>query len=824
MLLTFSAGMSAQNKTYFVDGYHGGIYGHYPIATYTRFMADQLDKNPEWNICLEIEPETWDSVAVRTPSDYIRFKKHVLSSRVEITNPTYAQPYMYNISGESIIRQFQYGIRKTREHFPGVELLTYSVEEPCFTSSLPQILNQLGFKYASLKCPDTCWGGYTAAFGLGPVNWIGPDGSSIIAVPRYECESLQAGTVWQTIAWGNTDEYVDACLRSGIKYPVGMCYQDAGWTYGPWIGYGENVRNGSQYLTWRQYFENVINNVPRVDYQMSLEDMRPGLVWGSQVLQKIARKVRVTENNIVNTEKVASIAILSGSNGFEQSNIDEAWRTLMLAQHHDSWIVPYNRLNSRGTWADNIDIWTSSADSLCQSVIEDILGRAEERYLLAFNLSGNETRSLLRAKIPQEFLSSNLLITDSNKRKVKYSRMGDEIIIDAELPPFSVSSFRLTAGSKKKKSFSEEFSCIEKDDLVSLKSDKYEIVLDPSKGGVIVSLKTRDGYEYVNLEKGRGINELKGWFYDKNKWVSSADSPAEITVRKIDDMLTEATISGTIGETPFEQTIILKEGQARIDMSLKILWKENVGIGKYRQDNAYDSNERAFYDTRYNLNLCFPVNIKSPKLFKDAPFDVCESKNSDTFFDRWDSIKHNVMLNWVSLDSNSGNGFALFSDHTTSYSYSEDYPLSMTVQFSGNGLWGRDYSIESHTEMNYSLMPHCGNWKDARITEESEKYNGSVFTTYSSSPIDSQSLINTTGSGYIVSAFYPTEGGYILRLYNAAGDSSPKKIKIGFPVSEIVPVDLKGEYLGKISQTDSITIQSSLHSIRTFYLKTDKTR
>lgn len=67
----FPAG--SQNRPYFVDGFHGGVYGHYPMATYTRFLIDQFESKPDWRFCLEIEPETWDTVAVRTPVDYKRF-------------------------------------------------------------------------------------------------------------------------------------------------------------------------------------------------------------------------------------------------------------------------------------------------------------------------------------------------------------------------------------------------------------------------------------------------------------------------------------------------------------------------------------------------------------------------------------------------------------------------------------------------------------------------------------------------------------------------------------------------------------------------------
>ena len=172
LLTVFLSTNAYSQQAYFVDGYHGGIYGHYPVKWKTQFIVDQLHMHPDWRIGLEIEPETWDTIRVQTPEAYQHFKEVATSQQVEFTNPTYAQPYCYNISGESIIRQFQYGIAKINAHFPEVDFVTYSVEEPCFTSCLPQILKLFGFKYAVLKCPNTCLGGYTAAYGGELVNWV----------------------------------------------------------------------------------------------------------------------------------------------------------------------------------------------------------------------------------------------------------------------------------------------------------------------------------------------------------------------------------------------------------------------------------------------------------------------------------------------------------------------------------------------------------------------------------------------------------------------------------------------------------------------------
>ena len=115
---------------FFVDGYHGGIYGHYPVKWKTQFIVDRLNAERDWRIGLEIEPETWDTVQVRTPEAYVQFKELLSEGRMEYTNPTYAQPYCYNISGESIIRQFRYGIEKLRNHFGDIPFTTYAVEEP----------------------------------------------------------------------------------------------------------------------------------------------------------------------------------------------------------------------------------------------------------------------------------------------------------------------------------------------------------------------------------------------------------------------------------------------------------------------------------------------------------------------------------------------------------------------------------------------------------------------------------------------------------------------------------------------------------------------
>ena len=155
--MAFMARSRGAEPAWFADGYHGGIYGHYP-PSFTQFIVDALRQHPDWRLNLEIEPETWDFARTNTPEAYQALKAFITDPaaprRIEFVNPAYGQSYLWNISGESVVQQLERGLRKIREHFPQTEVATYCTEEPCFTSALPGILKSFGFKYRRVEKPQ----------------------------------------------------------------------------------------------------------------------------------------------------------------------------------------------------------------------------------------------------------------------------------------------------------------------------------------------------------------------------------------------------------------------------------------------------------------------------------------------------------------------------------------------------------------------------------------------------------------------------------------------------------------------------------------------
>ena len=831
-----SIGVHSQ-QAYFVDGYHGGIYGHYPVKWKTQFIVDQLSMHPEWRICLEIEPETWDTVQVQTPQAYQQFKKIAIGNQVEFTNPTYAQPYCYNISGESIIRQFQYGIAKIHNHFPEVDFVTYSVEEPCFTSCLPQILKLFGFQYAVLKCPNTCWGGYTGAYGGELVNWVGPDGTSILTVPRYACEKLEENSTWQTTAWVNSDAYLQDCREAGIKHPVGMCFQDAGWKNGPWMGSGKDIKNNSIYVRWRDYIENISLGKTGDNWRFSQEDMHVNLMWGSQVLQKIAQQVRTSENKIVMAEKMSVMAHLANDYACKQADLDEAWRTLMLAQHHDSWIVPYNRLDKCGTWADAIKRWTDSSNSLADKIVEasmqsfnknEVIVDSQKGYIRIFNTLGEKRMETVNVLLSQEYANSDMEIYDWKNKEIGCfaEREGEKVrlFFKAEVPPFGYSTYRIEKKKTGKSTVSGSKEVSERE--YTIENDLYKIVFDLSKGGIIKNLIVKkEGNKDFAMQTGEyALGELRGYFYEEGKFRSSTESSARMTVVRDNMYETKVMLEGEIASHPFIQFITLKKGEKRIDFDLTINWKQNVGIGEY-EEHTWRDNRRAYCDDRFKLSVLFPIELRNPSIYKNAPFDVCESKLNDTFFNSWDQIKHNIILNWVDLAEEKGDyGLALLSDHTTSYSHGKDYPLGLTAQYSGGGLWGPDYKITGPLQMKYAIIPHRGKWDKASIASGSDCWNEPLLSSYyPSAKLETKSFVDLQNTGYHVSAAQFKDSKIVLRLFNADGDNAQRKVTFDIPLSDVEEVDLNGDCIKKKKMRtragkSEMTVSMPRFGIKTFVL------
>jgi alpha-mannosidase len=545
-------------------------------------------------------------------------------------------------------------------------------------------------------------------------------------------------------------------------------------------------------------------------------------MWGSQVLQKIAQEVRASENNLIMAEKMNVMNFIMSGRAVDNFLFRKAWYNLALSQHHDSWIVPYNGLFPGQTWAQAIEGWTKSADETAKGIMQQMLSNNRQgtsSIARIINTTASPREELVEVLLPDEYFWRNIVVTDEQNREIPihvYRKEGQTAYqFVAKAPAFGYVDYNIKEGKRTLPEMSavcHAFYDLNNDYVVE--SDMYRIVFDLRKGGVIKSLiaKKINNKEFVDGSSEFGFGELRCFFYDEGKFRSNTESIASISVIQKTPSSVTIKIAGEVAGHPTAQFITLNQGQERIDCSLEIDWQGNPGIGEYKSDDAYRSKRRPFYDDRYKLVLMLPAALGEQQVYKNAPFDVCESRLEDTFFANWDSIKHNVILNWVDfLDKNQQYGMALFSDHTTTYTHGKNFPAGLTIQYSGNGLWGRNYPITRPAKINYALLPHAQKWDKAGIWNKSVNWNEPLTVKILSGNAGSKSFVSLNKTGYEISAGEIKNSEVYLRIFNAESDDKPVTLSLGFSPKKVEQVQLNGEVIKdvpvkKIKEQDAVEV------------------
>jgi alpha-mannosidase len=243
--------------------------------------------------------------------------------------------------------------------------------------------------------------------------------------------------------------------------------------------------------------------------------------------------------------------------------------------------------------------------------------------------------------------------------------------------------------------------------------------------------------------------------------------------------------------------VTLYQHDPKIDFDLTIDWKGNPGIGKYSQARGFKAENpaKAFYDDRYKLLALFPTSLGKVRIYKDAPFDVTESGLENTYFDRWDSIKNNVLLRWVGAEDAAGDyGMTLLTDHTTSYVSGADLSLGLTLQYSGTALWGMNYKIEGPSQIHYALVPHARKWDAAGVSETAVRWNEPLVPVLlDEKPVTWNKSWLTLSKGWEVTSLQMDGDDVLLRIFNASSKEASGSAVVHTVIREASQVELDGD-------------------------------
>ena len=883
----------AKNKIYYIDGYHGGIHGHMPPGCW-RDIIEALKSYPEWKISLDIEAESWDYLQERDSMAYMEIREMLkdqsVASRLEMVAGSYGQPYGWVIDGESNIRHIQMGIAAIRKHFPWLEIKTYAVQEPCWTSALPQILRSFQFERAVLKNPSTAWAGYSAGFDAEVLFWEGPDGSRIKTAPRYGCEELVK--LWETESVNAEKPFIDKCIAAGIPHPAGMILQDLGWPAKPRLvddgtAGGRASRAHVIYTTWREYFEHVANE-PHQIWKVSQEDFHGALPWGEQLLAKMSCKIRQGEVMVLNAERLYALAcvvcdfpvtsshpvqLLQRESHVEtrlSASLDLAWHHLLLAQHHDAWIcAAMERGEENWAWEASAHIYAAEESAMrvtrasmaaiskyaCgtwESDWEPLIISGDQEIVCVANLLARAEYRTAAVEVTSRPGVQSFRVYDGDRlleSQYKPTRLYDDgsknagiLLFNVYFAGFGAKVIRIES-SKENDVYVGDGSvhASAADDFAYLESDYYKITFDLGKGGTIASLyDKRRGTEVVRQDDDYRFNEYRGYFINEGIFLSSASQRAKAQLLSDGPIEAALEIYGRIGGVNFTQQVSIAKGDEKISINVVFHFPTHTYIGDPHEIHPSDSKEdghRSYHDARYKLNAYFPTSFAQKRIYKDAAFDVCESKLENTHFQCWNEIKHNILVGWVDACDDE-QGLTIMANHTTSYLHGDGFPLALTLAWGWDGgFWWGQRQLEGEMSMAYAIVPHTGDYRKGDIWHTYQKMIHQPIARRSagctvSSAVDETMSINplellTVGSPVELSAAYmDTDGRLLVRLFNPGASTVARITMEAFEDIIVEQIELDGRCISHLAPTFTdgryaVQLQMPAFSIRTLRIWVD---
>jgi alpha-mannosidase len=288
---------------------------------------------------LNFDAVGYERMAAEEPDALAELRTAVADRTVEIVGASYGQPYPLFHHGESAVRQLTYGVRAV-SRLLGVRPRSYWEEEFSFYPQLPQLLADVGYRYASLFFQWTWHTPHVPSEDAPAIWWEGLDGTRILTTPRGPLNLHQ----WP-------EDF--AALRSHpllANSPAPVIQQWLELLPSPdWMCRSELLLDGMKELlstpgldirfgTLSEVLEAVGKHAEVRRYTM--DDVFHGMSLGKNG-DLGHRRSRETEQTLLAAE---ALSVLAGRLGrpyphwdvYPVWELEEGWRELLAFQHHDN--------------------------------------------------------------------------------------------------------------------------------------------------------------------------------------------------------------------------------------------------------------------------------------------------------------------------------------------------------------------------------------------------------------------------------------------------------------------------------------------------------
>jgi alpha-mannosidase len=534
------------------------------------------------------------------------------------------------------------------------------------------------------------------------------------------------------------------------------------------------------------------------------------------------RRIRRAEENVLNAEKFASLALLYGRP--YPDDMEQIWKNLLFDHFHD--IMPgsgiaVNYLDAKRN-LENVD---RAANDITRASLQEIAAHidtySEGVPLVLFNsLSWPRTGvTELEAQLPAP--AKQIEVVDSSGKKAESQLLSVDagthrarFLLLASTPSLGYQTYFVRTAAS-----TPPVRSVLKASSDTLENEYIRVKVDPQTGCMTSLFDKRNGTESLapsETDTGGPTNAICGnllqTFVDKPKqwdaWNIDADfekqhwdldKADEVKLVESGPLRAVIQVKNHFQNSTFIRDITLYAGVPRVDVKMQAEWHEKHIL----------------------LKVAFPVRAHSDQATYEIPFGSVQrptTRNTPA-----EQAQFEVPAQrWADL-SDAKHGLSLLNDSKYGYD-AKGNVLRLSLLRSPE--YPDPRADEGHHEFTYSVYPHGGGWKDALTIRQGYELNYKFIPlavgNHQGTLPPEHSFLQVKSDNVIVTALKKAEDqdALILRFYEWAGKTGDAIFQLPAGAQSATETDLMEKPIGNAAISNSaLTVATKPYEIKTVKVK-----
>ena len=791
-------------------------------------VLDLMREYPEFKFTMS-SARTYEWMQEKYPDLFQQIEKRVKEGRWEIIGGMWVEPDLNMPDGESLVRQMLVGKRYFQKNF-GVDVkIGWNPDSFGYSYQLPQIYKKSGMDYFVTQ--KLLWAHEFTTFPYKLFWWQAPDGSRLLTYFPHDyaggidAEPLATDlSIWMPSIYGKTiPEKPEMMHLYGVGDhgggPTRVMLDHAEQLMAP-----EAVYPKLEFSFARDFFGDMEKKLPNM--QVPTWDGELYFAYHRGVFTTQAetkRRIRRSEETVLNAEKFASLASLYGRS-YPQDGMERTWKNLLFEHFHD--IMPgsgiaVNYLDAKRSMEDLDRAANEVTKKSLREIAAHVNTQGDGVPVLLFNSLSWPRTEVSEVEVQLPAPAQQIAVVDSAGKPAEVQLLSidqethrAQLLLLSTTPAFGYNTYFVRGVTASPASHS-----LLKATSDSLENEFIRVKIDPQTGCMTSLFDKRSGTESLapaetdtGGPKSSTCGNLLQTFVDKPKqwdaWNIDADfekqhwdldKADEVKLVESGPLRAVIQVKNHFQSSTFVRDITLYAGVPRVDVKMQADWHEKHIL----------------------LKVAFPVNAHSDKAAYEIPFGSVErptTRNTPAELAQFEVPAQR----WADI-SDSKHGFSLLNDCKYGYD-AKGNVLRLSLLRSPE--YPDPHADEGHHEFTYSLYPHGGGWKEAMTIRRGYELNYKLlsmpFEKHQGSLAAAHSFLQATPDNVIVTAMKKAEdeNALVVRFYEWVGKDSEVTIQLPAGAESAVETDMMEKPLANLSvSTGRVSIHTKPYEIKTIKVK-----